>query len=309
MVRRLCAASAQGGVSLKASEKIGEADGMNEMQRILFHHFTERMKQMDGVCGAWNFGAAQHGRTDRYSDIDVVFLIAGGQFKQTEQALLPLLSEVCGRVLLCWEEDFNGEAVINNGYLLETEEQIVQFDIFLLNQDRIDDYMCRLHYTGLSEKDIIFDVNGNVRALCADAPQGDLWDDDLARLSDTYWYHVNMSAKYLLRRDYFKLNHVMRVLFDTHASLLLTGYDAAAWGGAADKLRFIPDEKQAHLKRYYCTEDFIRNRENLLYAMERFAGDLHEIAGKRGFTYDAEAAVVIGRYWAAATAEMEPRPK
>ena len=82
-----------------------------------------------------------------------------------------------------------------------------------------------------------------------------------------------MTAKYLLREDYFKLNHVMRVLYDSHVSLLLTKYDRKKWGGAENKLRFIPEDKKRHLMQYYCTADFAADRERLVRCFEWFEED------------------------------------
>ena len=139
--------------------------------------------------------------------------------------------------------------------------------------------MCRIHYTDISEKDIIFDKDGSVRSLAANCPHGELWNGDTDRLMRTYLYHFSMTAKYLLRGDYFKLSHVMRILYDTHASLLLTKYDRIKWGGAESKLRFIPEDKKAHLMQYYCTEDFAGNRERLLKCFEWFELDLGGFGG------------------------------
>ena len=37
--------------------------------------FTEKMKEDKNVLGAWYFGSLAHGNSDKYSDIDIVFLI------------------------------------------------------------------------------------------------------------------------------------------------------------------------------------------------------------------------------------------
>ena len=82
-----------------------------------------------------------------------------------------------------------------------------------------------------------------------------------------------MTAKYLLREHYYKLKHVMRVLYDSHVSLLLTKYDRKKWGGAENKLRFIPEDKKRHLMQYYCTADFAADRERLVRCFEWFEED------------------------------------
>lgn len=270
---------------------------MNQKLTEILSDFTDIMKSTDGILGAWNFGSASRGMSDEYSDADIVFLVEGGKFKETENSLEALLSRACDRVMLCREEGFNGEAIVNNGYLLCKGDEVFQFDVFLLNKDRIDDYMCRLHYTDLSEKDIVFDVNDDVKSLCESCPKGSRWNDDIKYLEKTYLYHFYMTTKYLIRKDYFKLNHVMRILFDTHASLLLTGYDAINWGGAENKLNFIPSEKQEHLKNYYCTEDFCVNKENLLKSAEWFKQDISDAFLKEGACYNTDNWSLVKGHW------------
>lgn len=265
---------------------------MNQELKNIFDKFIDKIKSEDKILGAWNFGSEMHGKTDEYSDADVVILV-NGTLADTEQKVNSVLAEISENVLLCWEEEFNSEAIINNGYILKSNGLLYQFDVFLLNSDMIDDFMCRIHYTGLSEKDIIFDKNGDVKKLAVNSPKGDRWNDDLDRLMRTYWYHLNMAAKYLLRQDYFKLNNIFRTLYDTHASLLLSEYDSTDWGGAADKLKYIPAKKQEHLKKYYCSINFRVNRDNIICSAEMFEHDLSEILAKHNIPFDFKIGIAV----------------
>lgn len=266
---------------------------MDKELLVILNDFVDIMRRTDWVLGAWNFGSAAHELTDKYSDADVVFLVGGKDLADAEESLKRLISGVCDEVILCWEEDFNSDSIINNGYLLEKNGRIFQFDVFLLSKDRIDDYICKIHYTDLSERDIIFDKDGSVLALAENCPHREFWGDDADRLIRTYLYHFGMSAKYLLRGDYFKLNRVMRVLYDTHSSLLLTEYDRIKWGGAESKLRFIPEEKKRHLTQYYCTENFAEDRKRLACCFEWFGEDS---GGFGRINWNA-----IKKYWSAST--------
>ncbi|MCH5347779.1 MAG: hypothetical protein J1E40_00520 [Oscillospiraceae bacterium] len=266
---------------------------MDQALKNIFDKFIEKTKSMDEVLGAWNFGSEMHGKADEYSDVDVVLLVDGTAFHQMEHTVDNVLSEICDDVLLRWEEEFNGEAIINNGYILKNNGMLFQFDVFLINNDMIDDFMCRIHYTDLTEKDIIFDKMGDVKRLADDPPKGGLWSDDIDRLQRTYWYHLNMAAKYLLRNDFFKLEGIFRTLYDTHASLLLSAYDSITWGGAASKLKYIPAEKQGHLKKYYCTEDFGLDRDNLILSAELFEKDLSEILAEKNMLHKPETGIAV----------------
>lgn len=277
---------------------------LNQDLLKIFHEFIEIMQNTEGVMGAWSFGSLLHGLTDEYSDIDVVFLVEDSYFSATEESCSTILEEICDKVILCWEEDFNNHTIINNGYLLKMGEDIFQFDIFLLNNSYIDDYMCKIHYSELSAEDIIFDNDDMVLSLCEKKIRGELWPDNIERLMKTYWYHFNMTAKYLLRGDYFKLNGVMRTLFDVHASLLLTAYDTITWGGVENKLHFIPEEKQKHLKNYYCTGNFKMDRENLMMSLEYFEGDLQEICQSKTVDYDPSIGENVKKCWADMTKNL-----
>lgn len=276
---------------------------MHQDLKKIFDLFIDKIKTADEILGAWNFGSEMHGMNDQYSDVDIVLLVKGN-LTETEQKIESLLAEISEKILLCWEEDFNSEAIINNGYIIQNNGLLHQFDVFLLNSDMLDDFMCRIHYTDLSEKDIIFDKNGDIKKLSLNPPKGSHWNDDLDRLQRTYWYHMNMAAKYLLRHDYFKLNNILRILFDTHASLLLSAYDQTTWGGAANKLKFIPPEKQAHLKKYFCTENFGLNRDNLIHSAELFESDLSEILAKHNIPYKPETGILIIKQLTVLTSEI-----
>lgn len=249
---------------------------LNELKTVN-DSFISLIKEMDGVRAAWYFGSNMHGLSDEYSDVDIVILADKSAYSETDKRLKEILADVCDEVVLCWGEDFNGEAMKNYDYILSFNGKIFQYDVFLLNSGYIDDYMCRLHYTGLTEENVIFSKDNAAEKLIVNAPKGEPWRADVERLAETYWLHIQMSAKYFLRRDFFKLNKVLRTLMDTHTSLLLTMYDETNWGGAENKLKFIPAEKQAHLMKYGCTEDFKLMRKNLKWSMDCFENDLEEI--------------------------------
>lgn len=277
---------------------------MNQQLKNIFDEFVDKMKNTGEVLGAWDFGSAVHGTSDEYSDVDIIFLIEGNAFKETEKECSTILAELCDEIILCFEEAFNSDAIISNSYLLKKDVQILQFDIVLLNKDCIKDPMCKIFYTDISEKDIIFDTNRHVKGLCADCPHGKLWRGKPERFITNYLFYFHMTVKYLNRKDYFKLSHAMRTLYDTHAALLLTGYDAVKWGGAENKLHYIDEEKQEHLKKYYCTDDFSLNRQNLLKSMEWFEEDMQDVLEKREKVYNMEHVSAVKKYWDAHTGHI-----
>lgn len=239
--------------------------------------FISLIKEIGGVRAAWYFGSNVRGLSDEYSDVDIVILADKPAYGETDKRLTEMLADVCDEVVLCWGEDFNGETMKNYDYILSLNGKIFQYDVFLLNSGFIDDYMCRLHYTGLTEENIIFSKDNAAEELIQNAQNSEPWRADVKRLAETYWLHVQMSVKYFLRKDFFKLNKVLRILMDAHTSLLLTRYDKTNWGGAENKLKFIPAEKQEHLMKYGCIPDFELMIKNLEWSANRFENDVEEI--------------------------------
>ena len=259
--------------------------------------FISIMRKQKGVLGAWNFGSDSHGMTDEYSDVDIVFLVDNNNFSLLDKALNKMIGSICDNVIICWPESFNSDAIKNYGYLLELNNQIFQYDVFILNKGKLDDFMCKIHYTDLQKKDVIFDRDGSIKELILHAPTGSLWCANIHDIIKTYWFHVNMSVKYFARKDFFKLNGVLRILMDMHTSLLLTAFDKITWGGTTNKLHFIDEKKQEHLKKYSCTEDFRWVRMNLMQSICWFERDVEEIGNEEVVQYNQKIGTVIKDNW------------
>lgn len=261
------------------------------------NRFAQIMKNCDGVLGAWYFGSVSRDKSDGLSDIDIVFLIDEKNFDTIDKGLDDMLCSVCGEIVLRWEEDFNGDAIKNYCYLIRHGGKLFQYDVFLLNQGNIDDFMCQIHYTGLKSSAVIFDKNNSVEALIEKGIKGTPWRGDLHRLITTYWFHVQMSAKYLIRKDYFKTEGVLRILTDAHTSLLLSVFDRTTWGGSANKLHFIPSDMQEHLMLYGCVNDFGVVKENLSKEMRWFCDDVNFSDNEEEKVYNNRLAEIIVSDW------------
>lgn len=268
-----------------------------EQLREINDRFVEIMKKESGVLGAWEFGSAMHGTKDEYSDIDIVFLLDADNYYRIDAGVEEMLESVCDRIVIFWAEDFNNDAMKNYDCILKKDGKLFQYDVFLLNHEHIDDFMCQLHYMDLKKEDVLFEMDNVVSNLIEKAPKGQVWSDNMMRLIQTYWLHIDMTIKYFLRKDYFKLEGILRILMDTHTSLLLTAYDRITWGGTANKLHFLTEEKQNHLKKYYCSEDFDEVRENLLRSMCWFEEDIAEMGSAEMILYSQEMGKEIKKAW------------
>lgn len=138
--------------------------------------------------------------------------------------------------------------------------------------------MCRIHIENLQGKDIAFERDGAVSALLP-APSGSPFRADCTRLLETYILHVQMSIKYFLRRDFFMLEGVLRILLDSPAALLLSAYDTTTWGGVPSRLHALDGELQRRLMLYGCVPDLSFLRENLLREVDWFIEDAETVCG------------------------------
>lgn len=78
---------------------------------------------------------------------------------------------------------------------------------------------------------------------------------------------------------------------------MLALYDKTTWGGTANKLHYLPEEKQNHLKKYYCDEDFKKTKDNLCQAMRWFTQDVEESGNAAAVQRCSETADKIMGYY------------
>ena len=95
----------------------------------------------------------------------------------------------------------------------------------------------------------------------------------------------------MVKKQFFVIPDEMKedlhTMYETHMSMLLVGFDRITRGGSANKLHFIPIEKQAHLKKYYCPENLDSVEQNLISCMKWFQEDTQEICKLKGLDYFA----------------------
>ena len=166
-----------------------------ELEYVL-EQFIEIMKKEKGIRGAWNLGSITRGLSDKYSNVNIVFLVKAQDFDTLNDKVAECLQKVCDEVVLCQPESFNNSAICNTEYLLKKEQQLMQMEVVILNEDKLDDAMCRMYYADLNTEQVVFDCEGCVQKLMNASPNGDKWQSDLEKLNATYWFNVNMSIKY-----------------------------------------------------------------------------------------------------------------
>lgn len=266
---------------------------MNDILTHAFNQLSEIIKEDKRCLGGWHFGSVSRGMDDEYSDVDPVFVIDGKYFEEFDNELPQLFERICDKVLLYWAENFNNDEIRNYGFDIQIGEKIYQFDIFLLNSMKTESWSFKIHSTGIKKENIIFDRNGIIAEIVKNAPTGEIPYRNVTRIIDTYWHYIHMITKYFIRQDYFKILHNVRILMDAHAELLLAEYDCITWGGSDSKLRFIPPQKQEHLKQYSMVNDLNSVKKSLKLSMNWFSMDAREICLSKGINYPITVEVAL----------------
>ena len=252
----------------------------------IFEEFIAVIKQDERCKGGWHYGSYGRGTSDKYSDYDLVFLVADADFEAFAHDLPTMLQTVCEDVLLFWGESFNDEHFKNYCSVIRIGEQLHQLDCFVVNADHIEAWMCRQHLKGCTRKNIIFDRSGEVGELLDLGYRTENITPDLIRAIDTYWLHAEMVIKYLKRRDIFKLLKNIDILFHAHVDVLLAQYDSLDWGSWESKVSHcVPAMKQEHLKVYFVPAEVDRLAQAIRAGMQLFKHDAAEACAALHLTY------------------------
>ena len=271
---------------------------MHKDLTLAFEKMVEILKKDERCKGGWHFGSISRGQEDIYSDYDPVFLVADKDFEQFAVDIPKIFSKISDELLILWGESFNDNYFKNFCAIVRLGENLHQLDIFLINYDHPETWMCKLHCQGCTRKDIIFDRNGETAAFLDNGYKVEKYTPDLARIMDTYWFHTAMLVKYFKRGDIFKLLKNIDILFHTHIDLLLSRYDTLDWGGWESKVKYcVPPEKQEHLKAYFAPADIMLLKTAVNKCVNLFKRDADEILEEKKIDYSKSITRQIMEYF------------
>lgn len=271
---------------------------MHKDLETAFNKVVEILKKDQRCKGGWHYGSVSRGAEDIYSDVDLVLLVADQDFEAFAADVPAVLSAASDEVLIFWGESFNNEYFKNYCSVLRIGSQMHQFDLFMINTDYPEEWMCRHHCKGCTRDQLIFDRTGETAAFLDQGYRTDNNLPDTVRAMDTYWLHTEMLIKYFKRKDLFKIIKNMDVLFQSHVDLLLSWYDTLDWGAWESKVKLcVPEEKQEHLKAYYTTAEFQHLEAAVKKSIALFQLDAKEICKAKGIEYPEQIAAQITAYF------------
>jgi len=256
---------------------------MHKDLTLAFNKMIDILKTDERCFGGWHFGSVARNMTDEYSDYDPVFLIDSKGFESFANDIPKLMADISDELLICWAEDFNNNCFKNFCCAIRIGANIHQLDVFMVNNDEQEDWMCKMHLSGCTEDNIIFDRTGETALLLNKGCSVENHVPDTMRAVDTYWFHAVMLVKYFRRGDVFKVLKNIGILFHAHADLLLSKYDTMSWGDRESKVKHcVPVGKQEHLKVYFASADLTALKSAVRKGMKLFESDAAEICKSKG---------------------------
>ncbi|MCL2254983.1 MAG: aminoglycoside 6-adenylyltransferase [Lachnospiraceae bacterium] len=272
---------------------------MNQNLVAMFEKIVTAVKADKRCKGGWHYGSVGRGEADEWSDYDPIFLVGQDDFESFSKDAAKYIANVCDELVIHWAEDYNNDCFKNFCSIVRLGNDLRQFDFFILNADRPDDWMCRNHCKGCTRENIFFDRTGETAIFLDKGYRTDNYITDTLRTIDTYWFHIQMLVKYFKRRDFFKLyKNIHDFIFQAHVGLLLSHYDTLDWGPWETKVKLsVPDEMQKHLLVYFTMADFTAIAESIMKGMAYFEQDARAICKAKGLTYPENMAVKVAEYF------------
>lgn len=274
---------------------------MNPILQRAFEKTVTLFKAHPMVVAAYHSGSIGTEREDDYADVDPVFVIRRESFLDFDKALPQLFAEAVAPPLLWWPErwiwqpdaDTNINIHRNYAIFFEFEGKLLQYDMNFVAvplDNRIP----------VKPRQFIFDKVGVLEVAQPPTPSGTHPDHaDARRLVWTiqmYWIYVYIHAKYIKRRDLFKLLYAQQELFHEHLVILQylsTTYTPGWWPLLAHQ---VDADKQAHLLRYFSEADVDGIAGKLREQTRVFSADARLACEKWGCTYPAGFEAHVLRY-------------
>ncbi|WP_455615122.1 hypothetical protein [Eisenbergiella sp.] len=75
--------------------------------------------------------------------------------------------------------------------------------------------------------------------------------------------------------------------------MLLAGYDSITWGGWESHVKYLPEEKQKHLMRYFDSSDLDKIKKNPLEEIRYFSEGAREVCSILGLAYPVEMEAAV----------------
>jgi hypothetical protein len=269
---------------------------MNPHIQFAFDKTISLFKQNPNIVAAYHSGSIGTDREDAFSDVDPVFVIKPEYFMEFDRQLPALFEQAVAKPILLWPERWvwqpGAEKNINShrnyAIFFELDGKLLQYDMNFVatpQQGRIQ----------VSHNQFIFDKE-NVLETGPAPPPAELDQRKLVWTIQMYWIYVYIHAKYIKRRDLFKLLYAQQELFHEHLVILqfLGSNPAQGWWPLV--AHQVDEVKQLHLLKYFSEADVDVITRKLPEQIRLFSEDARQTCAKWKMDYPDEFEVYILDY-------------
>ena len=228
---------------------------MNPVLKDAFDRTVSLFESDPRVVAAYHSGSVGTDREDDYSDVDPVFLIDPEYFMEFDRQLPTLFGQEIARPILWWPERWvwqpgaseNINIPRNYAIFFEVCGKLLQYDINIMAAPQ-------KRQIKVSKGQFIFD-KASFLEIVSQQPVPELDERKLVWTIQMYWIYVYIHAKYIKRRDLFKLLYAQQELFHEHLVVLQyleSNTTQGWWPLIASK---VSNARKENLLRYFGQDD------------------------------------------------------
>jgi hypothetical protein len=233
------------------------------------------------VLAAYLSGSVGTEREDEHADVDPVLLVRAEQFDAFDRELPGLFARLGVEPVLWWPERVNCEVLKNYAVLFERDGELLQYDLTI-------SAAAAAAKAPVTPSQVIFDKVGALQVV-EPSPEPAYPPERLRWTIEMYWLYVYIHAKYLKRRDRFKLIAAQHELLHCHLEVLRALHPDVPrdWWPITAK-RVCSGDSEAACVSYLGSLDAAAVSEALAGQMAHFAEDARAACDQWGVEYPTD---------------------
>ena len=269
---------------------------MNRLIKDAFDKTVSVFENDPRVVAAYHSGSIGTDREDEFSDVDPVYVIEPESFLEFDRQLPGIFEKAVAKPILWWPERWvwrlgaEDNINIHHNYAIffEMDDKLLQYDINF----RVAPQEGRIR---VSKDQFIFDKSG-VLEIGPESLPADLDKRKLGWTIQMYWIYVYIHAKYIKRRDLFKLLYAQQELFHEHLVILqyLESNNAHRWWPLIASE--VDEARKGNLLKYFGAADVDSITGKLQEQIHLFSEDARQACAQWQAEYPEEFEMYVLGY-------------
>lgn len=250
---------------------------MHELLRQVLNKTVDVFQNDERCLAAFHAGSVATADEDEFSDVDPGFIIHAEDFKQVDRELPTIFGSICQKIHLWWPERCNCDTYKNYAVLFEMDSVLLQYDVTIMTPPTTP--------IPLLSEQFIFD-KANLLRVVAEPEPIHYSPERLRWTAEIFWVYAYITAKYLRRKDLFKLLYAQQELRDAHLEILraLNPIVENFWWPLTIK-KVVPKEKVEDIALYFGNADVESIAKALPKELSTFSRDAKAACVKWGVEY------------------------